>query len=98
MAEIPRIKLASRAVRDLRKMEGPERRRIQAALHELRDGAENLDIKALTGSAPWLRLRVGEQRVLYRPLSTSEAVEGGVLVARIINRRELDRAVRTLNG
>ena len=29
----------------------------------------NLDIKALKGAAPWLRLRVGDYRILYRPLT-----------------------------
>jgi hypothetical protein len=29
--------------------------------------AANLDIKALTGRSPWLRMRVGDWRVIYRP-------------------------------
>jgi len=112
----------------------------------------NLDIKALRGAAPWLRLRVGDYRILYRPLTPAElkgleewrgvslsrelrkavaqavkqgkseeqameqavkqmmkqhrrqrrrqraeaAPEVGYLVARIVHRRELERAVRTL--
>jgi hypothetical protein len=31
---------------------------------------ENADDKALSGRTPWRRLRVGELRILYRPLSS----------------------------
>jgi hypothetical protein len=64
----------------------------------------NLDIVALRGRAPWLRLRSGDWRVLLRPLSAAEladvggAAERGFLVARIVNRRDLERAVATLPG
>lgn len=96
----PRIELASKAVRDLRKMDGQDRQRVRVALDGLAKDTPNLDIKALTGRTPWLRLRAGDWRVLYRPLSTDEATEQGPgwLVARVINRRELDRAVRSLAG
>jgi hypothetical protein len=67
----------------------------------------NADIKALAGSPPWLRLRVGDWRVIYRPLSreersaltlSSEAidVDEAYLVWRIVARRELERAVEHL--
>jgi mRNA-degrading endonuclease RelE of RelBE toxin-antitoxin system len=83
---------------------------------------DNLDIKALKGAPPWLRLRVGDYRILYRPLTRTElkelkereefseqlgmswrrsrqrlqGAEAGYLVARIVHRRELERAIRTL--
>jgi hypothetical protein len=72
------------------------------ALDRLAEGAESLDIKALQGAAPWLRLRVGDVRVLYRPMTSDEvrALPGssstGYLVARIVNRRNLERAMETL--
>jgi len=49
------------------------------------------DVKPLVGRRPWRRLRVGDYRVLYRP-------EGGevLLVGRVVDRKELDRAMRTL--
>lgn len=96
----PRVELAQRAVRDLRKMDGAQRRRVRAALEALAVGAENLDVKALAGQAPWLRLRVGDWRVLYRPLSAEEAAAGGPgwLVARVVDRRDLERSVRSLGG
>jgi mRNA interferase RelE/StbE len=94
----PRIELATRAVRDLRRMDAPVRRRIRDALTELGAGAENADVKALAGQAPWLRLRVGDWRVIYRPLTEAETKDHGpgVLIARVVNRRDLLRAVRTL--
>jgi mRNA-degrading endonuclease RelE of RelBE toxin-antitoxin system len=91
-----RIELATRAVRDLRKVSRPDRERIREALAALAVDAGNLDVKALTGRAPWLRMRVGDWRVLYRPLLENETGGSGLLVARVINRRELERAVRSL--
>ena len=86
-----RVLLATRAARDLRRLgPGPELDRIEAALQRLGDSEANLDIKPLTGSAPWLRLRVGDWRVLFRQ------ADAAVLVARIIHRSELQQAVRTL--
>ena len=63
----------------------------------------NLDIKVLTGRAPWLRLRRGEYRVLYRPLTSSElraltaSEQAGFLVERVIERGDLERAASTLS-
>jgi mRNA-degrading endonuclease RelE of RelBE toxin-antitoxin system len=72
---------------------------------------DNLDVKLLEGHAPWLRLRlrlrVGVYRILYRPLTTDELaavsqkrghrIDAGYLAARIIHRRDLDRAVASLD-
>lgn len=76
---------------------------------------ENLDVKPLQGTAPWMRLRVGDYRVVYQALNLSEmqalqaehpsfradTVEArkageptGWLVARIVNRRDLDTIYR----
>ena len=86
-----RVLLATRAARDLRRLgPGPELDCIEAALQRLGDSEANLDIKPLSGSAPWLRLRVGDWRVLFR------LADAAVLVARIIHRSELQQAVRTL--
>jgi hypothetical protein len=77
-----------------------ERGRIRTALDDLSAGAANLDVKALRGSSPWLRLRVGDWRLIYRPLTTEEAASfgcsAGFLIARVVNRRDLERAVRKL--
>ncbi len=83
------LTLRPRAERDLRQIgPGPERARIIARLRDLATEAANLDIKALAGTAPWLRLRVGDYRVLYRP-----AGETAYVVERIVHRRDLDKAV-----
>jgi hypothetical protein len=47
-------------------------------------------VKALRGAVPWLRMRVGDHRVIYR------ATPAAYVVARIIHRRDLDRPVATL--
>jgi hypothetical protein len=63
----------------------------------------NLDIKALAGRTPWLRLRRGEYRVLYRPLTNSEletlgaSEQAGFLVERVIERGDLERAASALS-
>jgi hypothetical protein len=64
-------------------------------------------VKALAGRSPWLRLRVGEGRVLYRPLDADEVRElarvhgepvdpGTVFVERIVSRRDLERIIAAL--
>jgi mRNA interferase RelE/StbE len=84
------VRLSARAERDLRRFDPQVRRRIAEGLRALGAGTPNLDVKALKGSSPWWRLRVGEHRVLYR------TIEGGWLVERIVDRRDLERAVRSL--
>ncbi len=89
------IALQPKAERDLRRIgPGPQRTRILAGLRDLDGAAGNLDIKALVGSTPWLRLRIGDYRVLYR--DTDSAAGTVHVVTRIVHRRELDRAVATL--
>jgi mRNA-degrading endonuclease RelE of RelBE toxin-antitoxin system len=93
-----------RAQRDLRALPDRDRSRIVRALREGLAAdplPRTLEVVALQGRAPWLRLRSGDWRVL-RPLSTAELVDvagaatRGFLVARIVNRRDLERAVATL--
>jgi mRNA-degrading endonuclease RelE of RelBE toxin-antitoxin system len=133
------VELAPAAERDLKRI-GPRPDR-KALVDALTVGLtaipppDNLDIKALRGALPWLRLRVGDYRILYRPLTPFEVKtlvdnralqtevkrlreqrgrvnmtetfpavvrrqqqypEAGFLIARIVHRRDLDRAVRTL--
>lgn len=105
-----RVRVSSAAVRDLRRVR--DRRdldRLEEALYiELATEPvpANLDVKPLAGHRPWLRLRVGDYRVIFRRLSPAEVgrldpyrgTEPGILVERVINRRDLDRAVRSLPG
>jgi mRNA-degrading endonuclease RelE of RelBE toxin-antitoxin system len=93
------IVLSRRAERDLRRIgRGEALARLREALEGLADGDANLDVKPLAGSAPWHRLRVGDYRVLYRATEPDEAGEADVrfLVARVVHRRDLERAVATL--
>lgn len=101
-----RVELSRKAQRDL----CPLRRQpiwalIERALtHELtvEPPPENLDIKPLVGATPWLRLRVGVYRIIYRPMPSEELVALGsdatlgYLVERVIHRRDLMDAVRSL--
>lgn len=92
------VELTRRALRDLRRLDRADRRRIAEALEELATGDGNLDVKPLVGRPPYLRLRVGDWRVLYRRADPQEAASGGPgwYVLRIINRRDLERAARSL--
>lgn len=93
------VVLSRRAERDLRRIgAGAVLARIREALEDLDADATNLDIKALAGAAPWQRLRAGDYRILYRPVESNEAVDQETrwLVARIVHRRDLERAVSTL--
>ncbi len=100
-----RVELSKRAQRDLRRLDARTRASLLRVLEEDLAGdppAANLDIKPLIGRAPWLRLRRGEYRVIYRALTRHElepldAVERhGILVERVVDRRDLERAVSTL--
>jgi mRNA-degrading endonuclease RelE of RelBE toxin-antitoxin system len=100
-----RVELSKRALRDLRRIDHKSRKRLLDLLEDdlaAEPQPANLDIKALTGRVPWLRLRRGEHRVLYRPLTQAELQalnaneQAGYLVERIIDRRDLERAAATL--
>jgi mRNA interferase RelE/StbE len=86
---VTRVTLSSRAQRDLRRIDRPDRERITDGLRPLSQHPppENLDVKPLVGRAPWLRMRVGNYRVLFR------SDEDVVLVARVVHRRDLEAAV-----
>ena len=93
------IVLSRRAERDLRRIgRGEALARLREALDGLADGEASLDVKPLAGSAPWHRLRVGDYRVLYRAVEPDKAGDSDArfLVARVVHRRELERAVTTL--
>lgn len=85
------MRLGSRALRDLRRIgPGLEAARIRAALESLATGDENADIKAISGRPGWLRLRIGDWRILY-------IGEGdGWWVDRIVHRGDLERAIGSL--
>jgi mRNA-degrading endonuclease RelE of RelBE toxin-antitoxin system len=98
--------LAPRAVRDLRKIKDVRAARDVARCLQEELTADphpaNIDVKPLRGNEPWLRLRCGEHRVIFRSLNHDELKSinakqrTGYLVARIIDCAELDRAVRSL--
>ena len=82
--------LSPRGERDLRRIPEKQRLAIVEGLRALADEHPSADIKALTGHRGWYRLRVGDWRVLY--LSDP----AGVMIDRIVNRRDLERALATL--
>ncbi len=92
------IVLSRLAERDLRRIgRGDALSRLREALEGLAVGEANLDVKPLAGSAPWHRLRVGDYRVLYRAVEPDEAGDSDArFLARVVHRRELERAVVTL--
>lgn len=100
-----RVELSKRALRDLRRIDYKNRKRLLDLLENdlaAEPQPPNLDIKALTRRAPWLRLRRGEYRILYRQLTQAELQtlnaneQAGYLVERIIDRRDLEQAASTL--
>lgn len=91
---MPQVRLARRAVKDLDDLPKRAVRRIADALEALAadPGSTAFDVKPLVVRRPWRRLRVGDYRVLYR------TAQGGavLLIGRVVDRKELDRAVRAL--
>jgi mRNA-degrading endonuclease RelE of RelBE toxin-antitoxin system len=95
------VELASAAQRDLKKLRrSPDLQRIKRAILALPGGNPSLDIAVLLGAAPWRRLRVGSWRILFRPVTGEERRRTGsqaaFLVARVVDRKELHKAVSTL--
>lgn len=88
------VRLARRAEKDLDALPKRVAVRVLDALERLGGdpSAPELDVKAMVGRRPWRRMRVGDHRLLFK-LSDRGRV---VLVARVIDRRELERAVQTL--
>ena len=99
------VELSRRAQRDLRRTQGRTRTRLLRLLEQelaAEPQPPNLDVKPLAGRAPWLRLRHGDYRVLYRALTPGELRDRevdndrGFLVERVIDRKALERAAATL--
>jgi mRNA-degrading endonuclease RelE of RelBE toxin-antitoxin system len=99
------IELSKRALKDLRRIDHANRRRLLNLLEQdlaAEPQPPNLDVKPLVGRAPWLRLRRGDYRILYRPFTEAELQKlrasepTGILIERIVDRGDLERATATL--
>ena len=88
------IRLSRRAVKDLDALPKRTAARVLGVLERLAEDptSDRLDVKGLAGRRPWRRLRVGDYRILFKPVDRGRIL----LVARIIDRKELDRAVAAL--
>lgn len=99
----PHVELERRAERDIRRLSARDQDRVERALIEVLEAEPilpNADVKPLAGAKPWLRLRTGQLRILFRPLTGEERkklrVRRGYLVSRVVHRRDLFRATETL--
>ena len=83
----PRYELRFRpaALRQLRKLDSQIARRIKSATETLRTEPRPPGVKALTGQRGWLRIRVGDYRIVYE-VRDSELV---VLVIQIGHRSQI---------
>ncbi|MHB8717936.1 MAG: type II toxin-antitoxin system RelE family toxin [Candidatus Dormibacteria bacterium] len=90
------VLLTRTAERDLARLPRAELRRIRAALDDVANDASG-DLKPLVGARPWIRRRAGDWRVVYRHADPTQGEpDGAYIVARIVNRRDLVGAVRSL--
>lgn len=85
MAERYEVRLSRRADKELRKLDRPIQARIVAALALLRDDPRPAAAKALAGHPGYLRVRVGDWRLVY----TVHDGELLVLVLTLGHRREI---------
>ena len=81
------LEFATPAARQIRKLDPQVRSRIRAAIEALCDNPRPAGVKALTGSADLLRIRVGDWRVIYR-VADHRLV---VVVVEVGHRREVYR-------
>ncbi len=81
-----RIEWSTRAVRDMRRLPARDRERIIGKVEQYASHPDSLaaQVTALTGSA-YLRLRVGNHRVIFR---TDHDEQAHMLVLRVRHRRE----------
>ncbi|GAC1497084.1 MAG: hypothetical protein NVS1B1_14530 [Candidatus Limnocylindrales bacterium] len=97
------VAIGPRAEKDFRRLDLTTRKRVRAVLADRLATVPlpgNLDLRPLEGLRPWLRVRVGDHRIICRPLTPAE-LRGtgsslGYYVARIIDRKELLAAVKDL--
>jgi mRNA-degrading endonuclease RelE of RelBE toxin-antitoxin system len=93
------VQVSPRALRDLKKIQPGDRRLVTTALQRLADPEPlGAAAKTLIGAHPYLRLRAGDWRIIYCPLSHVDPNPAGPgwYVARVVNRRDLDTTVRSL--
>jgi len=81
------IELAPAALRELRKLDPPARRRVQAAIELLAETPRPPAAKQLVGSGGAWRVRTGDYRIVY-DIHDDRLV---VLVLRVGHRREVYR-------
>jgi mRNA interferase RelE/StbE len=83
-----RLRITSRAARELRKLPAKIRTRIEAAIEDLADDPRPPRCKKLHGDAGW-RIRVGDYRILYD-------IEDDVLIVTVLragHRRDIYRCL-----
>ena len=97
------VLVSPRAEKDFRQLDGLTNKRVRSVLVDKLTAAplpRNLDVRPLEGLSPWLRVRVGEHRIVCRPLAAGElrgtGAAAGWYVARIIDRKELSTALKNL--
>jgi len=100
---IDNVQFSKRGAHDVERLSQQRRAQVRKVLESFSHerAPANLDVRALAGHGPWLRLRIGSLRVILRRLTTEESrsrrIRGhGYLVERVVDRRDLDKAVRTL--
>lgn len=65
MSERYAVELSKRAAKELHKLDRPVQARVLAALALLRDHPRPATVKALVGRPGYLRVRVGDYRIIY---------------------------------
>jgi mRNA-degrading endonuclease RelE of RelBE toxin-antitoxin system len=97
------VQFSKRGARDIERLSQSQRLRVRKVLDSLsQDPAPtNLDVRPLVGHEPWLRLRIGTLRLIFRRLTVEESRPRGIrghgyLVERVVDRRDLDKAVGPL--
>ena len=103
------VELSGRASSDIDSIgQGSDQRRIARQLGQKLEAYllyNAGDVRPIVGTNGWLRLRIGDYRILFRILTGDEVeilnrrgppLMSGALVERIIHRSDLSRAVRRL--
>lgn len=95
------VEFGRKVRKDLKRLPPDIRANIRRSL-EVKEFAANADIKTLNGAESWQRLRVGSYRIIFKDLTKPQLKElgatekHGMLVLRVIHRRDLEKEVASL--
>lgn len=77
-----KIEIRSSAIKDLKKLDGKDKKRIHDKILELEKFPSIANVKKLTSFEPAYRLRIGSFRILF------DVVDDTIIIGRVLHRKD----------